>query len=559
MSVKSLVKWSVVGGVALVAVSLAASPVSQAPSPGTPLSVGTVSARGNVVSAPAQSNPRLDQYKQNVGLEVDAMGENIQKMNDQVFSFGELGFQEFETSKYLTDILAQNGFTIVHGIAGIPTAWTAKWGSGKPVIALGSDIDDIPQASQKPGVAYHDPMIEGAPGHGEGHNSGMPLQIAAALAVKKVMEQQHLQGTLMLWPGVAEELVGTKAYYVRAGVFKDVDISIFTHVGDNLAVSWGDGNQNGLISVQYAFKGESAHAAAAPWRGRSALDAVELMDVGWNFRREHLRIQQRSHYVITNGGDQPNVVPPNASVWYYFRETSYEEIKKLWEIGDRMAKAATMMTDTEVTSTVLGSAWPGHFNKTIAETMQANIEKVGLPTWSDADQKLAHSLQHELKVPEIGLPTKLPALRGRELIPDDEKRGGGSDDIGDISWNVPTVTLRYPSNMAAGPGHNWANAISMATPIAHKGIQVGAKVVALTVIDFLMRPELTTQAWDYFKNVQTKTTKYVPLIRPDDKPAIWLNTETMAKYRPEMKKYYYDPTKYKNYLEQLGISYPTVR
>ncbi len=548
-----LVKWSVVAIAAMVTVSLAGqfgAAGSDAASTGeTAQSAATV----------ATTNPRLDQYKQNVGMEVDAMGENIQKMNDQVFSFGELGFQEFETSKYLTDILAQNGFTIVHGIAGIPTAWTAKWGSGKPVIALGSDIDDIPQASQKPGVAYHDPVIAGAPGHGEGHNSGMPLQIAAALAVKKVMEQQHLQGTLMLWPGVAEELVGTKAYYVRAGVFKDVDISIFTHVADNLAVSWGDGNQNGLVSVQYSFKGESAHAAAAPWRGRSALDAVELMDVGWNFRREHLRLQQRSHYVITNGGDQPNVVPPNASVWYYFRETSYEEIKKLWEIGDRMAQAATLMTDTEVTSTVLGSAWPGHFNKTIAETMQVNIEKVGLPQWSDADQKLAHALQHELKVPEIGLPTKLPPLRGRELIPDEEKRGGGSDDIGDISWNVPTVTLRFPSNMAAGPGHNWANAISMATPIAHKGIQVGAKVVALTVIDFLMKPELVTQAWDYFNNVQTKTTKYVPLIRPTDKPAIWLNEQTMAKYRPEMKKYYYDPTKYKNYLEQLGISYPTVR
>jgi len=363
----------------------------------------------------------------------------------------------------------------------------------------------------------------------------------------------------MLWPGVAEELVGTKAYYVRAGVFKDVDISIFTHVGDNLGVSWGDGNQNGLISVQYGFTGESAHAAAAPWRGRSALDAVELMDVGWNFRREHLRLQQRSHYVITNGGDQPNVVPPNAAVWYYFRETSYEEIKKLWDIGDRMAKAATMMTDTEVKSTVLGSAWPGHFNKTIAEVMHANIEKVGLPQWSEADQALAHALQHELKVPEVGLATKIAPLRGRELIPDEEKRGGGSDDIGDISWNVPTVTLRFPSNMAAGPGHNWANAISMATPIAHKGIQVGAKVVALTVIDFLMKPELTTQAWDYFRNVQTKTTKYIPLIRPDDTPAIWLNAATMAKYRPEMKKMYYDPTKYKNYLEQLGIKYPTVR
>ena len=158
-------------------------------------------------------------------------------------------------------------------------------------------------------------MIDGAPGHGEGHNSGMPLQIAAALAVKKIMEQQHLPGTIRLWPGVAEELVGTKACYVRAGAFKDVDVVLFAHVGENMNVSWGDSTNNGLVSVEYTFKGESAHAAGAPWRGKSALDAVELMDIGWNFRREHLRIQQRSHYVIPNGGDQPNVVPPNATVW----------------------------------------------------------------------------------------------------------------------------------------------------------------------------------------------------------------------------------------------------
>ena len=509
--------------------------------------------------ATGASGAQAELAKRNVGLEVDSEAENIQKWNDSVFSFGELGFQEYETTKFLTGILQQNGFTVQTGVAGIPTAWTARWGSGKPVIALGSDVDCIPQASQKPGVAYHDPIIEGAPGHGEGHNSGMPLQIAAALAVKKIMEQQHLQGTLMLWPGIAEELVGAKAYYIRAGLFKDVDISIFAHVGENLGVNWGDGTQNGLVSVEYSFKGESAHAAAQPWRGRSALDAVELMDVGWNFRREHLRIQQRSHYVITNGGDQPNVVPPNAAVWYYFRETDYPHIKQMWEIGDRMARAASMMTDTDVSMRVLGSAWPGHFNRTIAEVMHANIEKVGLPQWSDADQTLAKALQHELKVPEVGLATKLTPLRGRELIPDEEKRGGASDDIGDISWNVPTVTLRYPANMAAGPGHSWANAISMATPIAHKGIQVGAKVVALTVVDFLMKPELVTQAWDYFRNVQTKNVKYVPLIRPEDKPAIWLNEQTMARYRPEMKKYYYDPSKYRNYLEQLGIKYPTVR
>jgi aminobenzoyl-glutamate utilization protein B len=529
--------------IAAVTVSLTAASGQQPPAP--------------AASAPA--NPKLEQYKKDVALEVDGMREDIQRMNDQVFSFGELGFQEFETSKYLTGILKKNGFTIQENLAGIPTAWMATWGNGKPVIAMGSDIDCIPQASQKPGVAWHEAMIDGAPGHGEGHNSGMPLQIAAALSVKKIMEQQHLPGTLKLWPGVAEELLGTKAYYVRAGAFKDVDIALFAHVGSNMQVSWGDSSSNGLVSVEYSFKGESAHAAGAPWRGRSALDAVELMDIGWNFRREHLRIQQRSHYVITNGGDQPNVVPPNATVWYYFRETDYDHIKEMWEIGNKMAQAATMMTNTEMSMRVLGSAWPGHFNKTVAETMYANIEKVGLPEWTEADQTLAKALQKELKVPEVGLATKLNPLRGREVIPDDEKRGGGSDDIGDISWNVPTVTLNYPANMQAGPGHNWANAISMATPIAHKGVAYGAKVMALTVLDLITRPELVQQAWDYFNNVQMKNKTYTPLIRPEDKPAIWLNEQTMAKYRPEMKKYYYDPSKYKTYLDQLGIKYPTVK
>jgi aminobenzoyl-glutamate utilization protein B len=529
----------------------------QAPSTGSGQSVAG-KPTAPATAGPA-ANPKLARYKTDAAADIDSMREFTQQMVDQVFSFGELGFQEIETSRYLTGILKKSGFTVQDDLAGIPTAWMASWGSGKPDIALGSDIDCIPQASQKPGVAYHDPIIEGAPGHGEGHNSGMPLNITAAIAVKKIMEREHLPGTIRLWPGVAEELLGTKAYFVRSGAFKDVDVALFAHVGANMSVGWGDGGGNGMVSVEYSFKGESAHAAGAPWRGRSALDAVELMDIGWNFRREHLRLQQRSHYVITNGGDQPNVVPPNATVWYYFRETDYPRIKELWDIGDTMAKAAAMMTNTTFTTRVLGSAWPGHMNKTVAETMHANIEAVGLPLWSDADVTLAKALQHELKVPEVGLATKIQPLRGREQMPDEEKRGGGSDDIGDISWNLPTITLSYPANMQAGPGHNWANAISMATPIAHKGVTAGAKVQALTVLDLVVRPELVKDAWEYFKNVQTKDTKYIPLMRPEDKPAIWLNEQTMAKYRPEMQKYYYDPTKYKTYLEQLGIKYPTVR
>jgi len=506
--------------------------------------------------------------KADLAGQIGAANKQVQVMVDSVFSFGELGFQELETSKYLTGILEKEGFRIERGVAGIPTAWIATWGSGKPVISLGSDIDDIPQASQKPGVAWHEPMIAGAPGHGEGHNSGVPLNIIAALAVKKVMEREHLQGTIQLWPGVAEELLGTKAYYVRAGLFKNVDICLFAHVAANLGVSWGSSpNQNGLISVEYGFKGETAHAAGAPWRGRSALDAVELMDVGWNFRREHLRLAQRSHYVITDGGDQPNVVPSTASVWYYFRENDYDHIMDMWRIGNNMAQAAALMTDTNFTSRVLGSAWPGHFNRPIAEAMYENIKKVGLPQWSEDDQTLAKALQKELKVPVRGLAAKIPELREPPKAEDAGEgdgqgvgpTGGGSDDIGDVSWNVPTVTLRYPSNIPGGPGHNWANAISMATPIAYKGVVAGAKVQALTMLDLFLHPDLVQKAWDYFNNVQTKETKYKSLLRPEDQPAIWLNQKTMEQYRPRMKDLYYDPSRYNTYLEQLGIHYPTVR
>jgi aminobenzoyl-glutamate utilization protein B len=519
--------------------------------------------RGGATSSGVQTAPtppgppRVEELKREAAAEVETMRVMTQQMVDQVFSYAELGFQETETSRYLTDILQKNGFRIERAYAGMPTAWVATWGSGKPVIAIGSDIDCIPQASQKPGVAYHDPLIEGAPGHGEGHNSGVPLNITAALAVKKIMEREQLPGTLKLWPGVAEELVGAKAYFIRAGLFRDVDASLFAHVGNNLGVSWGGGFGTGLQSVEYTFKGESAHAAAQPWRGRSALDAVELMDIGWNFRREHLRLQQRSHNVIVNGGDQPNVVPPNATVWYYFRETDYAHIKELRETGDTMAKAAAMMTNTEVTSRILGSAWPQHMNKTLAETMYANIQTVGLPTWDDADQTLAKALQKELKQPQTGLAMQVERLRGG--IDPEQNMGGPSDDIGDVSWNLPTVTLRYPANIPGTPGHNWANAIAMATPIAHKGVTAGAKVQAMTIIDMLMRPELVQQAWDYFKNVQTKDQKYVPFISDTDQPAVWMNEKILQQYRPEMKKMYFDPTKYKTYLEQLGIKYPTVR
>ena len=320
------------------------------------------------------SQKKIDALKKEASANADEKAKLAQVMVDKIFSFSELGFQETESSNYLTALLEENGFTIQRGISGIPTAWIATWGKGKPVISLGSDVDCIPKASQKPGVAYHDPIVAGAPGHGEGHNSGIPLNIVAALSVKEIMEREKLSGTLMIWPGIAEELVAAKAYYTRDGYFDDVDVCLFTHVSSDFGVTYGPASGTGLISVEYTFDGESAHSAGAPWRGRSAADAIELMSIGWQYQREHLDPLQRSHHVITNGGDQPNVVPSKASIWFYLRQITYPEIMNLYDKANQIAEGAAMMTSTKMTSRVLGSAWPRHFNKPIAEAMDLNIQ-----------------------------------------------------------------------------------------------------------------------------------------------------------------------------------------
>lgn len=510
----------------------------------------------HLVKAQDPADARLEALKKEVVAKVEGRAKMAQVMVDKVFSFAELGFQEFETSKYLTDILKDNGFSIEYGISGVPTAWWAKWGSGSPVIAVGSDIDCIPKASQKPGVAYHDPIVEGAPGHGEGHNSGTPLNIVAVLSVKEIMEREGISGTIIVWPGVAEEQLATKAFYTRDGYFDDVDMCIFTHVSNNLGVSWGQGSGTGLISVEYTFEGESAHSAGSPWRGRSAADAVELMNIGWQYAREHLDPLQRSHSVITNGGDQPNVVPSKASIWYYFRHMTYPQIMASYDWANQIADGAALMTKTTVSRKVLGSAWPRHFNKVIAETMYENIKAVGLPEWSEADQALAKALQQEVNSNNTdGLETVIEDL-GRPVR---NPVSGGSDDIGDISWKLPTVTLGYPSNIPGLQGHHWSNAVAMATPIAHKGVVAGAKAEAMTLLDFFLKPQLVADAKKYFVEEQGMKQEYIPMVGKDDQPAIHLNKEIMETFKPQLEPFYFDETKYGSYLEQLGITYPTLR
>ncbi len=495
--------------------------------------------------------PQPDVLRQAAIEMVEGRRTFTQQMVDSIFSFAELGYQEYETSAYVTGLLDREGFRVTKGLAGMPTAFVAEWGSGKPVIGFMADIDGLPETSQKPGVAWHDPLIPGGPGHGEGHNAGQAVNVTAAIVVKNLMQKHKIPGTLRVYPGVAEELLGSRTYMVNAGLFRDLDAMLSTHISNDFGTTYG-ASGSGLVSTWYSFHGRSAHSAGSPWLGRSALDAVELMDIGWNFRREHLRPEHRSHYVIVHGGDQPNVVPPEATVWYFFREWDYERINDLHAIGTKIGQAAAMMTDTTMAEQVLGAAWPGHFNKPLAEALYANIQRVGMPDWSEDDQKLARAAQKELNAKTDGLKKEVQELKPREGI------GAGSDDIAEVSWNLPTVVLRYPGNIPGMIGHHWSSGIAMATPIAHKGATAGATAQALTALDLLLKPELLEAAKKYFAE-QTKDVKWKSLIPEATKAPVFLNREKMAKFKPELEKLRYNPAKYKTYMEQLGIKYPTVK
>lgn len=505
------------------------------------------------LSAPAVTKGQsIEDLREEVRQEVVSLAKLSQEIVDMVYSFSELGFQEVWTSDYLAGVLRQEGFDVERGGAGMPTNYVATYGSGSPVVGFMGDFDGLPETSQKPGVPWREAMIPGGPGHGEGHNTTPSVDIVAAIAVKRVMERHGIQGTLKVIPGVAEELVASRTYMVMAGLFEDMDVMLSTHVSSRLATGWGISG-SGLVSTQFTFHGKTAHGAGSPWSGRSALDAVELMNVGWNFRREHLRLHQRSHYVVTNGGNQPNVVPGEATVWYYFRELDYDRIKSLHELGQTMAEAAAMMTSTEMEERMIGSAWPSTMSKPLAERMHANVERVGMPEWDEADFALAKAAQRMRGVDEDSLTTEIDTLREAS-----QGMGGGSDDIAEVSWNVPTVRLGYPSNIPGMTYHHWSAGIAEATPIAHKGANVGSRVIAMTAIDVVMDPDLVEEAWRYHREVQTKDRQWISLIPEGTPPPVHLNAEKMERYRPLIEPNIYDPTRFDTYLEQLGVAYPTM-
>jgi aminobenzoyl-glutamate utilization protein B len=456
--------------------------------------------------------------------------EKFGKIADSIWSFAELGLQENKSSKLLADTLEEAGFKVERGIAGMPTCFVASYGSGKPVIGLLGEFDALPMLSQKGRVPAQDPIVDGAPGHGCGHNTMCTAAAAAAIAVKEAMDKFGIKGTIKVFGSPAEEIVASRPHMIRAGLFNDVDAVIDNHSGSGFGTGYGRSG-NALFSVIFSFKGRTAHGANA-WSGRSALDAVDIMNVSTNFLREHLDPAYRMHYVILKGGEAPNVVPDRASVWYYVRNSD-ERIEAMYERVLNCAKAGALASGTElVSSRFIAAVHQSHSNKAAAELYQKNIELVGMPQWTEEENAFARALQKELKVKEDGMPATVDKLRE----PSGVSIGGGSSDVGDVTLIAPTASIRFPGQVPGAIGHHWSSVACNYGSTAWKGLNAGAKAIAASAVDLLTKPEELKKLRSEFEEYSKKN-PYKPFLPADATPPLDINEELMKKYRPLMEKF----------------------
>src|SRR5258706_1930111 len=343
------------------------------------------------------------------------------------------------------------------------------------------------------------------------------------------MDEFVLKGTMKVFGAAGEEQLVSRPYFVRDGYFQDVDVALHDRIGTGFGTVYGL-RQYALISVEFTFKGQSAHAATAPWNAKDALDAVVLMDIGWDKLRAHLEPTQRSHRVITNGGDQPNVIPNKASIWWVFREATADKTRALFEKAKRIAEGAAIMTDTSYSVNVPSAVWPTRANLTLAEVIQANVQRIGMPQWSEGEQKLGCELQTKVNKKPIGIPTKITPLA--ECV-----QSVSANDSGEVSWVVPTGLITFPSNRPGVYYHHWSAGVSLATSIAHKGAVAGAKAMAASAVDLFLDPSPVAQAKETSK-MEIGDVEYKPLLPPDQKPLLELNHDLMERFRPAMRAHY---------------------
>lgn len=427
-----------------------------------------------------------------------------------IWSYAELGYQEYKSSAALIKLLEQNGFVVEKGVAGIPTAFVASYGTGKPVVGILGEFDALPGLSQK-ALPEKVPVEEGAAGHACGHHLFGVASAASAIAVKDWLASSGQSGTVRFYGTPAEEGGSGKVYMVREGLFKDVDAVVNWHPTSVNSASPGTSLAN--KTGKFRFYGVSAHAAAAPERGRSALDAVEAMNAMVNMMREHIKEDARIHYVITNGGKAPNVVPDFAEVYYYVRHKENSEVKDMWRRLENAAKGAALGTDTRVEIEVTGGVYSLLPNETLARQMYANLQKLGGYTYSNEERVFAEKLAATLG------PAAMDLDYTNKILPYELRDGSASTDVGDVSWNVPTVGLATATWVPGTAAHSWQAVASGGTSIGIKGMKLAAKAMAFTVLDIMNSPELVETAWKELEEKRPAGFSYEPLIG-DRAPAL---------------------------------------
>lgn len=461
----------------------------------------------------SKPKPKLRPAQQTAVAAVDAHRKTILAANQAIWKYAEVGLAETKSAGHLVTQLKSAGFEVRTGIAGMPTAFVASYGSGKPVIGILAEYDALPGLSQKVSP-IQEPLVDGKPGHGCGHSGLGSGALGAALAVKDAMVKHRIKGTIRLYGTPAEETVIGKVYMTLAGVFNDLDVCLHWHPsGSNGAWS---GSSKALISAKFTFHGQAAHASGSPHSGRSALDGVELMNVGVNYAREHVKEDARFHYVIINGGGQPNVVPPVATVWYFVRADTHEDVVRYFHWVRDIAEGAAKMSRTKMTYKIDTDCHELVENTPLSELIHRNLVAVGPPKFTAKEKAFCVRMQQPLTA-QFGTKFKTPINEKVEPLSQTSKPSKGSTDVGDVSWFVPSGGLRTTCFAAGSPGHSWQNVACIGSTIGEKGILYASKVLAVSAIELFERPELVAAANAEFKK-RMKGRKYTSLIPKGQKP-----------------------------------------
>ncbi len=470
---------------------------------------------------------------------IDGHRDEFIEVSDKIWEYAEYGLCEDRSSKLVAEKLREHGFQVKHGVAGMPTAIHAEWGKGKPVIATQGEYDALPGISNKV-VPWKEPLVEDGMGHGCGHNVHGATALAAAIAVRYVLEEEGMEGTIRFYGTPAEENFGGKVFMVREGLYDDVDACISHHPSSmNVA---GLSSSNATNSAKFHYYGKTAHAAGNPEMGRSALDAVELMNIGVNFLREHVIQEARIHYVIEEGGGQPNVVPDYARSWYYIRSPRRDQVDPLFERIKKIAEGAALMTGTELKIDHTGGLYNLIPSKALSEVVTANMREVGAPEYTEEElefaAKIAESFPKEAKI--AGLRKyKVPdweKYMDVDLVTDildpwnEGETSAGSTDVADVTWVTPAIEFGTTCNVLGAPGHSWQFVACCGSSIGHKSLVFAAKTMAGSVLDLMANPELLVRVKEEHKErIEGQT--YKPVGDPDGKPPLEMARETAEKLK----------------------------